>query len=110
MDCGIYCQNNRNDAVINNREVEKMGILSGLKPENVYYYFEEICKIPHGSGNTKMISDYIVSIAKKKNLKYVQDENNNCIIYKDGSKGYKAIWIWYVKKKTVVILILKMKD
>ena len=89
MDCGIYCQNNRNDAVINNREVEKMGILSGLKPENVYYYFEEICKIPHGSGNTKMISDYIVSIAKKKNLKYVQDENNNCIIYKDGSKGYE---------------------
>ena len=27
----------------------KMGVLSGLKPEKVFYYFEELCKIPHGS-------------------------------------------------------------
>ena len=26
-----------------------MGVLSGLKPEKVFYYFEELCKIPHGS-------------------------------------------------------------
>lgn len=25
-----------------------MGVLSGLKPEKVFYYFEELCKIPHG--------------------------------------------------------------
>ena len=28
-----------------------MGVLEGLKPERVFYYFEEICKIPHGSYN-----------------------------------------------------------
>ena len=34
-----------------------MAVLSGLKPEKVFYYFEELCKIPHGSGNTKEISE-----------------------------------------------------
>ena len=28
----------------------KMGVLSGLKPEKVFYYFEELCKIPHSGG------------------------------------------------------------
>ena len=35
--------------------------LSGLEPKSVFTYFEKLCSIPHGSGNTKMISDYIVS-------------------------------------------------
>ena len=39
--------------------------LSGLQPEKVFYYFEQICAIPHGSGNTKAISDYLVSFAKE---------------------------------------------
>ena len=38
-----------------------MGVLEGLKPERVFYYFEEICKIPHGSYNGAAISDYCVS-------------------------------------------------
>ena len=32
-----------------------MGVLSGLKPEKVFYYFEELCKIPHGSYHTVII-------------------------------------------------------
>lgn len=59
-------------------------ILEGLRPESVFYYFEEISKIPHGSTNTKAISDYVVSVAKENNLKYYQDEANNVIVYKDG--------------------------
>jgi dipeptidase D len=39
--------------------------LAGLSPESVFSYFEEICAIPHGSRNTKMISDYLVETAKK---------------------------------------------
>ena len=39
--------------------------LAGLEPASVFGYFEEICSIPHGSGNTKMISDYLVSFAKE---------------------------------------------
>ena len=29
-----------------------------LQSEKVFDYFEEICAIPHGSRNTKAISDY----------------------------------------------------
>ncbi|WP_027438639.1 aminoacyl-histidine dipeptidase [Lachnospira multipara] len=66
-----------------------MGILTGLQPEKVFYYFEEITKIPHGSTDTKRISDYLVSFAKEHNLKYIQDELNNVIIFKDASAGYE---------------------
>lgn len=55
----------------------------------ILYYFEEISKIPRGSGNEKEIADYIVSIAKKHNLRYVRDAMDNVIIYKDASKGYE---------------------
>ena len=32
-----------------------------LQSEKVFDYFEEICAIPHGSRNTKAISDYLVA-------------------------------------------------
>ena len=68
-----------------------MGKLSRLEPERVFYYFEEISKIPHGSYNTKAISDYCVEFAKAHGLKYYQDEANNVIIYKDATPGYEHI-------------------
>ena len=68
-----------------------MGKLSGLEPERVFYYFEEISKIPHGSYNTKAISDYCVEFAKARNLKYYQDQANNVIIYKEATPGYEHI-------------------
>ena len=43
-------------------------ILENLQPEKVFYYFEEISKIPRGSGNEKEISDYMVQFAKSLNL------------------------------------------
>lgn len=66
-----------------------MGILSGLEPKEVFSYFEEICGIPHGSSNTKKISDYLVDFAKKNQLDYEQDVYNNVIIRKEGTKGYE---------------------
>ncbi len=50
-------------------------------------YFKEICAIPHGSGNTKAISDYLVKFAKDKGLEYHQDSFNNVIIIKEAAKG-----------------------
>ena len=64
-------------------------VLEGLQPERALYYFEEICKIPHGSRNTKQISDYLVGFAKERGLRAVQDELNNVVIYKDGTPGYE---------------------
>ena len=66
-----------------------MAVLSGIEPREVFRYFEEICAIPHGSGNTKQISDYCVSFAKEHGLEYIQDSSNNVIIFKDGTAGYE---------------------
>ena len=43
-----------------------MRVLDNLVPEKVFYYFEELCNIPHGSTNTKAISDYCVNFAKER--------------------------------------------
>ncbi len=61
--------------------------LAGLQPENVFAYFEDICAIPHGSGNTKQISDYLVDFAKVHNVPYIQDELNNVILFGEGTCG-----------------------
>ncbi len=66
-----------------------MSKLKGLENNRVFYYFEEICKIPHGSGNMDKISDFCVEFAKKHSLKYIQDDAKNVIIYKNGTKGYE---------------------
>lgn len=66
-----------------------MSVLSGLTPANVFKYFEEICSIPHGSGNTLAISNYLVDFAKSHSLNYIQDESNNVIIFKSGTSGYE---------------------
>lgn len=57
--------------------------------DRVFYYFKEICNIPHGSGNMDKISDFCVDFAKKHNLRFIQDDAKNVIIYKDGTKGYE---------------------
>ena len=61
--------------------------LAGLEPASVFAYFEQICSIPHGSGNTKQISDYLVAFARSHGLRYEQDELNNIIIFQEGTCG-----------------------
>ena len=63
--------------------------LAGLEPANVFSYFEKICSIPHGSRNTKMISDYLVSFAQEHGIRYVQDELNNVLMFQEGTCGYE---------------------
>lgn len=66
-----------------------MSVLKNLQPEQVFYYFEEICKIPHGSFNTKPISDYLISFAKEHGLSYYHDHADNVVIYKPATPGYE---------------------
>ncbi|MBP3412737.1 MAG: aminoacyl-histidine dipeptidase [Oscillospiraceae bacterium] len=66
-----------------------MGILSELQPKEALRFFEEICGIPHGSLDTKRISDYCVRFAQERGLEYVQDEHNNVVIYKPATEGYE---------------------
>lgn len=63
--------------------------LAGLEPASVFDYFEQIAAIPHGSGNTKAISDYLVSFAKQHNVRYIQDSLNNVILFQEGTCGYE---------------------
>lgn len=60
-------------------------ILADLQPQAVFKYFEQICAIPHGSGNVKKISDYLCEFAKERNLWFKQDESYNVIIKKPAS-------------------------
>ena len=66
-----------------------MAVLSNLEPKKVFYYFEEITKIPHGSGNVEQISDFLVDFAKAHNLFYIQDAMKNVIIVKEATPGYE---------------------
>lgn len=63
--------------------------LNGLQPEGVFYWFEKLCAIPHGSGNTKRISDFLVSFAKEYGYPCEQDALNNVIIYAPATPGYE---------------------
>lgn len=63
--------------------------LAGLEPASVFSYFEKICSIPHDSGNTKQISDYLVSFAKEHGIRYIQDELNNVLFFQEGTCGYE---------------------
>lgn len=65
----------------------EMKKLAGLEPANVFSYFEEICAIPHGSKNTKRISDYLVKFANDHGLRCIQDEANNVILFGNGTCG-----------------------
>ena len=66
-----------------------MAVLSQLEPAGVFRFFEEICSIPHGSGNVERISDYLKKFAKDRGLFCIQDELKNIIIKKNGSAGYE---------------------
>lgn len=64
-------------------------VLQGLKPEKVFYYFEELSKIPRGSGNEEAVSNYLYKLAKEKGYEVVQDDAYNIIIHKGATKGYE---------------------
>ena len=44
-------------------------VLENLEPKAVFHFFEDLTRIPHGSRNTKAISDYCVSFAKERGLR-----------------------------------------
>jgi dipeptidase D len=65
-------------------------VLDHIEPRSVMGFFEQLCSIPHGSGNTKAISDYCVRFAQERSLECIQDELGNIIIKKPASAGYEA--------------------
>lgn len=67
-----------------------------LQPERIWYYFDEICKIPRPSKKEEKISDWLVEFGKKNKLETEKDVVGNVIIRKPATKGKE-------KSKAVVL-------
>ena len=65
-------------------------VLAGIEPAPVFHFFEEICKIPHGSGNEEKLSDYLKAFAEARGLYCIQDDWKNIIIIKEAAPGYET--------------------
>ncbi len=63
--------------------------MQNLKPERVFYYFKQISDVPRGSDNCKGMARYCRNFAINHNLKYIFDDANNVVIFKDGTPGYE---------------------
>ena len=61
-----------------------MGVFSALEPKHVFRYFEEICAIPHGSGDGQAIGDYCERFAAAHRLRCLRDAYGNVVIFKNG--------------------------
>ncbi len=70
--------------------------LNLLKPERLWYYFAEICKVPRPSKKEEKIASWLIDFAKKHKLEYIKDECGNILIRKNASAGYE-------NRKTVVL-------
>ena len=61
--------------------------IKSLIEERVFFHFYQICQIPHGSGNEKALSDYLLHWAKDLGLYAKQDNSFNVFIRKPASVG-----------------------
>ena len=66
-------------------------VIENRNPEQIFRFFEDICAIPHGSGNEEAVANYIENFAKERGLEYFRDHVNNIFIKKPASgAGIKA--------------------
>lgn len=71
-------------------------MLSHLKPELVWKYFEEILAIPRPSKKEEKIIEYLIQFAQNHNLAYKKDKAGNVLISKPATAGMEHL-------KTVVL-------
>lgn len=62
-------------------------LTEGMEPKKVLQYFEEICRIPHGSGNESALAAYIAGIAEAQGLQAETDRHGNVLVYLPASAG-----------------------
>lgn len=71
-------------------------VLNQLKPERLWYYFTEICKVPRPSKKEEKIANWLIEFAKNHDLECIKDECGNILIRKNASAGYE-------NRKTVIL-------
>lgn len=64
-------------------------LISGYTPASLFRYFEDLCAIPHGSGNEAGVAEYLCDFAKSRGLFCIRDTANNVFIRKKASAGYE---------------------
>ena len=67
----------------------KPSIIKGYSPEKLFYFFEEITKIPRGSGNEEAIAKWIENFALERGLFCIRDKVNNVFVRAGATKGYE---------------------
>lgn len=67
-----------------------------LKPQGVFHYFAEICKVPRPSKKEEKIIAYLQAFGKKHNLETLTDEVGNVLIKKPATPGME-------NRKTIVL-------
>lgn len=60
-----------------------------MERNRVFYYFEEISKIPRRSYHEELIADYLLNFAKEHNFEAFKDEFLNVTIIKKADVGYE---------------------
>ena len=78
-------------------------VTKGYKPEKALAYFEELCKIPHGSGNEEAVAKYIENFAKERGLFVIRDKNNNVFIRKEATAGYEKVPAYLLQGHTDMV-------
>ena len=71
--------------------MDKKGLdrLEKSDARRVFDYFRALCAIPHGSGNTKGVSNYCLAFARNHHLECRQDELGNVIVVRSAAEGYE---------------------
>ena len=62
-------------------------VLSACEPQSVFGFFEDICAIPHGSGNEAAVAAYIQQFAEDRGLFCHRDSVNNVFIRLPAAPG-----------------------
>ena len=62
-------------------------VTEGYEPKDVLQYFEDLARIPRGSGNCAAVAQYVYDWGKNLGLDAYKDEYHNVILKKPGSKG-----------------------
>ncbi len=63
--------------------------LENLKPKGFFKWFEEITRIPHGSGHEERIAAFLENFAAERGLACMKDEMNNILFRVPATPGYE---------------------
>ncbi|MCL6103523.1 MAG: aminoacyl-histidine dipeptidase [Bacteroidetes bacterium] len=64
-----------------------MNNLNNIEPQQVWHYFNEVCKVPRPSKQEGKMIDFLLSFALEHELEAKKDKAGNIVIKKPGTKG-----------------------